>query len=156
MLNVSEILSRPQPAQYRLTLPFAERQRSRLRTRLDSGEEIGLWLPRSRVLRGGDCLRTDTGEVIEVRAAAESVSTASTPDPILLARGAYHLGNRHVPLQVGGGWLRYGHDPVLDHMVRELGLAVILEQAPFEPEAGAYHGGHHHSTDAPVHGHAHD
>ncbi|MDZ7750571.1 MAG: urease accessory protein UreE [Gammaproteobacteria bacterium] len=155
MLKVSEILARPQPAQYSLTLPFSERQRSRLRTRLDSGEVVGLWLPRSRVLRGGDCLRTDTGEVIEVRAASENVSTASTPDPVLLARAAYHLGNRHVPLQVGSGWLRYEHDPVLDHMTHELGLSVIPEQAPFEPEAGAYHGGHHHPTDAVVHQHTH-
>ncbi|MCB1767833.1 MAG: urease accessory protein UreE, partial [Candidatus Competibacteraceae bacterium] len=53
------------------------------------------------------------------------------------------LGNRHVALQLGPGWLRYPHDHVLDDMTRELGLTVSREQAPFEPEAGAYGGGHH-------------
>jgi urease accessory protein len=71
------------------------------------------------------------------------VSIARTDDALLLARAAYHLGNRHVALQIGPGWLRYLHDRVLDGMVRELGLTVAGEQAPFEPEAGAYGGDHH-------------
>ena len=135
------------PAQATLTLPFEQRQKSRLRTRLDNGEEVGLFLPRGTVLRHGDRLRAANGRVVEVRAAPETVSTARTDDPLRLARAAYHLGNRHVALQLGPGWLRYLHDHVLDGMVRELGLEVIYEQAPFEPEAGAYGGGHHHGHD---------
>ena len=135
------------PAQATLTLPFEQRQKSRLRTRLDNGEEVGLFLPRGTVLRHGDRLRAADGRVVEVRAAPETVSTARTDDPLRLARAAYHLGNRHVALQLGPGWLRYLHDHVLDGMVRELGLEVIYEQAPFEPEAGAYGGGHHHGHD---------
>ncbi len=100
-------------------------------------------LPRGHVLRGGDCLRASDGRIIEIHAAAEAVSTARSDDAQLLARAAYHLGNRHMPLQVGAGWLRYRHDHVLDEMVKGLGLAVQTEQAPFEPESGAYHGGHH-------------
>jgi urease accessory protein len=146
-LQIVERLSADLPAQATLTLPFEQRQKSRLRTRLDSGEEVGLFLARGTVLRHGDRLRATDGRVIEVRAAPETVSTARTDDPLLLARAAYHLGNRHIALQLGPGWLRYLHDHVLDSMVRELGLTVIGEQAPFEPEAGAYGGGHHHGHD---------
>ena len=146
-LQITERLNADLPAQATLTLPFELRQKSRLRTRLDSGEEVGLFLPRGAVLRHGDRLRAADGRVVEVRAAPETVSTARTDDPLRLARAAYHLGNRHVALQLGPGWLRYLHDHVLDGMVRELGLEVICEQAPFEPEVGAYGGGHHHGHD---------
>ena len=146
-LQIVERLSEDLPAQASLTLPFDQRQKSRLRTRLDSGAEVGLFLPRGTVLRHGDRLRATDGLVVEVRAAPEAVSTARADDPLLLARAAYHLGNRHVALQLGPGWLRYPHDYVLDGMARELGLAVTCEQAPFEPETGAYGGGHHHGHD---------
>lgn len=142
-LQIVERLSEDLPVQATLTLPFDQRQKSRLRTRLDSGEDVGLFLPRGTVLRHGDRLRTTTGLVVEVRAAPETVSIARTDDALLLARAAYHLGNRHVALQIGPGWLRYLHDRVLDGMVRELGLTVAGEQVPFEPEAGAYGGDHH-------------
>ena len=97
-------------------------------------------LPRGTVLRGGDGLRAEDGEIIAVRAAIEDVSTAYCADPVRLARAAYHLGNRHIAVQVGAGWLRYLHDHVLDHMLTEMGMEVKREDAPFEPEAGAYHG----------------
>lgn len=142
-LHIVERLSEALPAQATLTLPFELRQKSRLRTRLDSGEEVGLFLPRGTVLRDGDRLRTTGGLVVEVRAAPEAVSIARADDPWLLARAAYHLGNRHIALQVGAGWLRYLRDHVLDRMVQEMGLRVSEEQAPFEPEAGAYGGDHH-------------
>ncbi|MDQ3035888.1 MAG: urease accessory protein UreE [Myxococcota bacterium] len=151
-----------------LTLPFELRQRSRLRAMLDRDEgdaagggarEVALFLPRGTVLRGGDLLRAVDGTVVIVRAAVESVSTVRGHDPMGLARAAYHLGNRHVPLEVGEGWLRYGHDHVLDDMVRGLGLEVRAEHAPFEPESGAY-GGHHdhhhdHHHDEEEDGHRH-
>lgn len=150
-LQIIERLSETVPAQATLTLPFALRQKSRLRTRLDSGEDIGLFLPRGTILRHGDLLRTTTGRVIEVHAAPEAVSTAHTDDSLLLARTAYHLGSRHVALQVGAGWLRYLHDPVLDRMMEELGLSVNREQAPFEPEGDAYGTDHYRHS----HGQAH-
>jgi urease accessory protein len=132
-----------------LTLGFAERRRSRLRARLDDGREVALVLPRGTSLRDGDCLRADSGLVVRVLAAAELVSIASTDDARLLARACYHLGNRHVPVEVGDGCVRYQHDHVLDHMVAELGLAVRAGRHPFEPETGAYQGGGGH------HGHDH-
>ena len=143
-LQITERLREPVDAQATLTLPFEQRQKSRLRIRLDNGQDAGLFLPRGTVLRHGDRLRATSGLVVEVRAAPEAVSTARADDALLLARAAYHLGNRHVALQLGPGWLRYPHDHVLDDMTRELGLTVSREQAPFEPEAGAYGGGHHH------------
>jgi urease accessory protein len=139
-----------------LTLPFDLRQKSRLRARLDSGAEVSILLERGRVLRSGDLLKAGDGRVVQVCAAPEVVSTVRSDDRLALTRGAYHLGNRHVPLQVGDGFLRYQHDHVLDDMVRGLGLAVIVESAAFEPEAGAYGGGHAHShADSPGHDHHH-
>jgi len=145
LLEVHELVTNTvdaHEAMVTLTLPFQLRQKSRLRTRLDSGLEIALVLPRGRVLRHGDVLRAANGLLIEVRAAAEQVSTAATGDPLSLARACYHLGNRHVALQIGEHWLRYLHDHVLDGMVREQGLTVTVECAPLEPESGAYHTGH--------------
>ena len=127
-----------------LVLPFEQRQKARHRVRLESGREIGIQLPRGTVLRNGDLLKSSTGELVSIVAAAEAVSTATSDDAVLLARAAYHLGNRHVHLQVGNGWLRYLHDHVLDHMVESLGLSVIEGVLPFEPEAGAYRHGHEH------------
>jgi urease accessory protein len=150
-----------------VTLRFDQRRRSRLRTRLDDGGdgdgEIGVFLPRGTVLRDGDLLGDgDERGAVRVRAAAETVSTVRAADLTSLARACYHLGNRHVPVQVGDGWARYPHDHVLDDMVRAMGLAVVVEEAPFEPEVGAY-GGHRHGVGdveddehAHDHGHAHD
>ncbi len=141
-----------------LVLDFEARQRSRLRATTRDGRPVGLFLERGTFLRDGDWLRALDGTLIQVRAAPETVSEVICGDPRQLARAAYHLGNRHVPLQVGEGWLRYRHDHVLDAMIETLGLSVEARQAPFDPEAGAYHGlgqvhahetgsGHHHPHD---------
>jgi len=123
----------------RLTLTHDQRQRSRQRVHLDSGREAKVLLPHGTPLNPGDRLYSATGLAVEVCAAVEPVTTASARDPLLLARAAYHLGNRHVAVQIGIGWLRYQPDHVLDEMVRGLGLALLREDAPFEPERGAYH-----------------
>ena len=116
--------------------------------RLEDGEEVALLLPRGTVLREGDKLVTDDGLVVAVEAAAELLSSARAADPLVLARAAYHLGNRHVPLQIEGDRLRYRHDHVLDGLLLGLGLAVETVQAAFEPEIGAYQG------QGQAHGHA--
>lgn len=134
-----------------LVLGFERRQKSRLRTRLESGEEIGLFLPRGEVLRDGDLLQGEDGRVVRVRAASEELAEAQADDALHLARLAYHLGNRHVPVQLGAGWVRLASDPVLEHMLESLGARVRRLRAPFEPEAGAYGGhghGHGHGADA--------
>jgi urease accessory protein len=159
MLTICERCEAPGPDEVlaRLVLTCDQRRRSRLRTRLLDGTEVALRLPRGTVLRHGDHLRTTSGLVVRVVAAAEPVSTVSSPDARTLARACYHLGNRHVAVEVGDGWARYRHDHVLDHMVASLGLAVCVEEAPFEPEAGAYGGhGHGHGDDEEeTHSHAH-
>jgi urease accessory protein len=127
-----------------LELPFARRQKARQRACGRSGRSYGLKLPRGTVLRGGDLLLGDDDLVVEVRAARETVSTIAATGALELARVAYHLGNRHVWLEVGDSYLRYLHDHVLDDMVTQLGAEVTVEEAPFEPEAGAY-GGHAHA-----------
>lgn len=127
-----------------LILTFQQREKSRLKAQLSSGEEIGLFLPRGSVLKAGDVIASDEGDQVRILAAEESVSTVTTETPHLLLRIAYHLGNRHVPLQVESSWLRYCHDHVLDDMVRLIGGNVMVEKAPLQPESGAYGGGHHH------------
>jgi urease accessory protein len=147
MISISKILHQePGIPALQLILPFDQRAKSRLRTQLSSGEEAALLLERGTVLRGGDKLQTEDGRLVQVVAAPETVSTVTAEQAAMLARAAYHLGNRHVALQIGPGWLRYLHDHVLDDMVRGLGFQVITETAPFEPEAGAYGNGHQHHS----------
>ena len=167
MEQFTEVVERGAPTG-RLALPFEKRRRARQRACLASGEAVALVLPRGGALRDGDLLRAaGTGRIVEVAAAPEAVSTVRTGDAAALARAAYHLGNRHVPVQVGAGWLRYLADRVLDDMVRGLGLEPESGSAPFEPESGAYggrphhHHHHHHGEDegrGPAHRrpHGHD
>jgi len=139
-----------------LELPFEARQKSRLKTKLASGEEVGLMLPRGEILRGGDLVTASDGRVIEIVARPEKVLHIETKE---LARIAYHLGNRHVPVQVGKNFLRIAEDHVLEEMVRKLGATVAHVEAPFEPEAGAYAGGHRHDEmghGGKIHDHHHD
>jgi urease accessory protein len=138
-----------------LVLPFDGRQKSRLRTTTVSGEDVIVLLPRGGVLRDGDRLIADDGRVVRVDAAPEEVSRVESDDPLLLARAAYHLGNRHIPLQIEQRALSYLHDHVLDHMVETLGLSVTVERTRFEPEVGAY-GGSGHGHRHPAHPAAHD
>jgi urease accessory protein len=135
-----------------LVLPFEQRQKSRLRTTVRGGEEIGLFLDRGSVLRGGDFLQADDGRIVRVVAADEALLEVRCADAHALARAAYHLGNRHTPVQVGALWLRLAADAVLADMLRGLGATVTPVTAPFEPEAGAYAAGHHAHGDGAGHG----
>lgn len=136
-----------------LTLTLEQRVRARLRVTLDDGREAGLFLDRGPIMRGGDLLRAEDGSVVQVKAADEPVSVVRTTDPHLLSRACYHLGNRHAPLQILEGEIRYQHDHVLDDMLRGLGLEPQFAALPFEPEPGAY--GEHGSGHVHSHGHAH-
>lgn len=125
--------------------------------RVDSGEsaseptssdidEIYLELPRGTVLHHGNCLGNDQhNQILQIIAKPEQVLTVRTSvedSPALLLRAAYHLGNRHVTLEVGDNYLRLTPDPVLKSMLHQLGVTITEETAPFQPESGAY--GHHH------------
>jgi urease accessory protein len=139
------------PPSDKLTLPFELRQKSRLVASLDSGRQIALILPRGHILRDGSLLAASDGSTIQVCSADEELSVVTSGDAAELLRAAYHLGNRHVALQIGPGHLAYLHDHVLDDMLRGLGLSPSVARRPFEPEAGAYgrSGGHSHGA----HGH---
>lgn len=136
----------------RLELPFDSRQKTRLRTRLSTGEDVALMLPRGEILRGGDLVVASDGRVIEVVAQSERVLHITCATPQDLTRAAYHLGNRHVPVQVGDGFLRIAADHVLEDMLRGLGATIAALEGAFEPEAGAYGGGHRHNDDEQGHG----
>jgi urease accessory protein len=116
MLRFNEVLvSAPEKVDGVLTLTFDQRRKSRLLAKLEDGREAALMLLRGTILHDGEHLRGEGGVVVVVRAAAESLSIASTADAHLLTRAAYHLGNRHVPLQIGADFVAYAHDHVLDH-----------------------------------------
>ena len=134
-----------------LVLPFELRQKSRLLTKLSTGEEVGVVLDRGSVLRGGDRLHVSDGRVVRVVAADEALMEARCGDATVLARCAFHLGNRHTPVEVRAGALRFAADEVLANMLRGLGATVEPLAAPFEPEAGAYAGGHHHHSGGAKH-----
>ncbi|WP_299313088.1 urease accessory protein UreE [uncultured Halomonas sp.] len=140
-----------------LTLPYELRIRGRLRAESDAGRDLGLFLDRGPVLRDGEGLRAEGGEVVRIRAADEPVVTARIAAGLPLARLAYHLGNRHVQLALGEdeswGYVRFPPDHVLEELATLLGATLEHHRAPFDPEPGAYRqlGGHGHS-----HGHSHD
>jgi len=151
MIRITHRPDHAPPANATLTLPYDSRTKSRLRAVLDDGREAGLFLERGGLgLKDGDLLGDEEGRVVQVRAAPETLSVADCRDHLLLARACYHLGNRHVPVCIRVERLSYPHDPVLDAMLRGLGLAVRVELGPFEPEPGAYASGAGH-----IHGQAH-
>lgn len=135
-----------------LVLSHEQRERGRLRAFTANGEEVRLFLERGKPLAVGEYLRTRCGRILQVEGAREPVITALCDDWQTFSRACYHLGNRHVKLQVGQCWLRITPDHVLAEMLQGLGLSVREEDAVFEPESGAYsHGGHHHHADSTAH-----
>ena len=132
-----------------LTLSFDQRSKSRLRAKLDDQRDVAITLERGAQLLPGDLLKAESGEIVRILAANEEISVVNNDDMLLLARACYHLGNRHVALQISTGELRYLHDHVLDDMIRLLGLNASVREDTFEPESGAYgahahiHGNHH-------------
>lgn len=138
-----------------IELRFDQRERSRLRAAMASGEEIGIDLPVGTMLAHGSRLALADGRVVAVEAALETVLQVTADAPGELARIAYHVGNRHVPIEVGEDWLRILPDHVLRAMIEGLGGQVRETRERFHPEAGAYGHGHvhgHHAHDHEGHG----
>jgi urease accessory protein len=147
--------SNPEPTD-QLLLTADDRLRSRYPIVTEQGVEVYLDLPRGTQLNQGDRLGSTTHDlIVDVIAKPESVLIARAANLLDLLQAAYHLGNRHVPLEIQPDCLRLGPDPVLADMLRHRGLTVIEAIEPFNPERGAYgsHGTHSHS-----HGesHSHD
>ncbi|VXC32607.1 Urease accessory protein UreE [Burkholderia sp. 8Y] len=130
-----------------LTLPFDARCKSRLAVTLDNGEEVALVMPRGTVLAHDDVLVADDGGLVRIVAAAEDVLVVRAVNPLTLMRVAYHLGNRHTPVEIHADHLKLEADAVLEDMIARLGATVTRESQPFQPETGAYGGGHKHGHD---------
>ncbi len=127
---------------FTLALVAEDRTRSRHRFMTVEGEEINLQLQRGTVLKEGDILADENNQAIAlVIAKPEPVLTVTAEHPLDFLRAAYHLGNRHISLEITESYLRLSPDSVLEDMVLQLGLTVIKETQPFQPESGAYH--HH-------------
>lgn len=166
-VKLAAVLVRRAPT---LTLAYDERCKSRLAATLDNGDEIAVLLPRGTILSDGDVLVAQDGGLVRVIAAPQAVLRVTAPDRLTLTRAAYHLGNRHTPVEVGVDTLTLEADPVLEDMLQRLGANVEHATLPFQPEAGAYGGGHRHGHDESFaedyalaqevygehHGHAHD
>ena len=131
-----------------LTLPFALRRRSRQKVQLDDGTDAGLLLPKGTVLRENDRVAADNGRQVRILAAPEDVLQVRAGTALALMRAAYHLGNRHVSLEISPYLLQLEFDAVLQDMLDRLpGLSTRRAMAPFHPESGAYGGGHKHGHD---------
>lgn len=136
------------PAHTRVILTHEQRDRGRLRVFSPEGEEVRIFLTRGSPLLVGETLRTQCGRYVLVEGAIEPVAVATCEDWPTFARACYHLGNRHVKVQVGERLLRILPDHVLEAMLQQLGLVVEHASHVFVPESGAYaHGGHHHAHD---------
>ncbi len=140
------------------------RHKSRFDATDSTGRVIGVFLPRGTVVRGGDVLVAEDGSLVAVKAAAQPVLVvrhcAEHGSAFDLLRAAYHLGNRHVALELKPDHLKIEPDHVLADMLRQMHLIVSEETAPFEPETGAYaaagHGHEHGHSHGHSHGHTHD
>ena len=146
-----------------VSLDWDTRQKSRFEASDSLGRRLGVFLPRGSVVRGGDVLVAEDGSLVRVDAALQAVMLVRTcphhGSAFDLTRAAYHLGNRHVQIELQPDHLKIEPDHVLGEMLERMHLIVTQEQAAFEPEAGAYAGGHGHGHDhagSPGHGHAHD
>lgn len=139
MLKLTEMLVQESHADDVVTLPYESRQKSRLLLETDNGTPVGVFLPRGQIMHKGAILCGPDNYRVRVDAASEPLSIVRTADVMQFARACYHLGNRHVALQILPGELRFLTDHVLDHMLEGLGLDVVHESLPFEPEQGAYH-----------------
>jgi len=141
-------------------LDWDVRQKSRFAATDSQGRALGVFLPRGTLVRGGDVLVAEDGSLIHVLAAHQPVLVIThCPQhgtPFDLTRAAYHLGNRHVPIELQPGHLKIEPDHVLADMLRSMHLIVTAQDLPFEPEGGAYAAGGHHHTQGHGHDHAHD
>jgi urease accessory protein len=126
-----------------LALTAEQRTRSRQSIELPNGQQIYLRLPRGILLMEGDLLKAEKLDCItKIIAQPEPVITVFSQNPLDLTRAAYHLGNRHIAIEITSNYLRFSPDPVLESMVKNLGLNIKKETAPFSPEPGAYHSHH--------------
>ncbi|KZY61235.1 hypothetical protein A3742_26720 [Oleiphilus sp. HI0071] len=134
----------PREPELTVVLDYDQRTKGRLKATAVSGEPLGLFLERGKVLRDGDVLECSSGELVLVKSANETLVEATCDDWLTFSKCCYHLGNRHVPIQVEALRLRMRPDYILEDMLKQLGMRTTTVSAGFDPEQGAYAGGHHH------------
>ena len=154
LMHIHQRHTGTKPPEAELHLSFDARQKSRFRATLKDGRDVVVVMPRGQSLKDGELLQAEDGTVVLVRATPEPVSLVRSDDVLLLSRAAYHLGNRHMPVQILPGELRYHHDHVLDDLLHQLGLHPVFAELPFEPESGAYGAGHSFASHPHHHSHA--
>ena len=137
----------PGPFSDQVLIDFDRRHRRRITLSTEGGEELLLDLPQATRLRDGDGLELDDGRIVRVVSRPEPLHDIHAHDMATLVRIVWHLGNRHLPVQMLGEHVRIRADHVIADMVRGLGGHVYELSAPFDPEAGAYAGGHQHHHD---------
>jgi urease accessory protein len=159
MIEVTENLGQlgaKSAAALEICLDYDQRSKGRLKASADTGEDIGLFLERGKVLQDGDILRATSGALIRVVAKQELLIRAKAEDWPSFARSCYHLGNRHVPIEIGDLELFLRPDHILQAMVESHGLNGSEVLKAFNPEQGAYAGGHGHSNHGADQDHSHD
>ena len=142
-----------------VSLDWDVRQKSRFDAQDSSGRALGVFLPRGTLVRGGDVLVAEDGSLIRVVAAPQEVlritACAQHGSPFDLMRAAYHLGNRHVPIELQPDHLKIEPDHVLADMLRAMHMTVVTVHEAFEPEGGAYSSHGHAQGHGHTHGHSH-
>jgi urease accessory protein len=142
--EVSQRLDHTHDSDDKVILEHDVRAKGRFKVISENGIEVRVFLERGKTLLIGECLKTECGKIIKVLGAEEDVVEAVCENWQTFSKACYHLGNRHVKIQVGERWLRMKSDYVLEQMLQILGLTVIQKRAIFIPESGAYAGGHQH------------
>ena len=147
MLEVYERLPvsyKTQGIDYTVVLDSDQRTKGRLKATSTNGQSIGIFLERGKPLQVGECLRSECGNIIIVGGAIEDITEVTTNDWELFSRACYHLGNRHVKVEINTLVLRIKPDHVLEDMLLAMGLSIAKTRAVFNPENGAYANGHNH------------
>ena len=132
------------PVDDQVILDHEIRDKGRFKVISAKGIEVRVFLERGKTLAVGEILKTECGKFLEVVGAQEAVIEANCEDWQIFSKACYHLGNRHVKLQVGDRWLRIKPDTVLEEMLTLLGLSLTPKNTVFTPESGAYASGYHH------------
>ena len=125
---------------FTIYLTSSERQRTQQRIVLENAQSLYLRLPRGKIIQDGDILQSENGEItLKILAKSEPIITVKASNQLTLIKAAYHLGNRHIPLEITNDYLRFSPDKILEEMLITMGLNLITENATFFPEVGAYH-----------------
>ncbi|MFK8021539.1 MAG: urease accessory protein UreE [Pseudomonadales bacterium] len=138
-----------------IELDHIQREKGRLKVTSKNGEEVRLFLERGKLLVRDQVLQSDCNKLLKVSLAKERVVTVRTNSWPIFSRACYHLGNRHVRMQIGDRWLRFLEDPVLIELVEMFGLTTEICEDEFEPESGAYGHGQAGKPLEQEHQHAH-